>query len=84
MSQNQRLSTSLINYWLVNYSLLHNHVIICLYVGKVEDTSNDSGDGLIVVVAVLSVLLVVTVICVVLLVIWNIKLNIVIAKMKRK
>ena len=51
---------------------------------KVEDTSNDSGDGLIVVVAVLSVLLVMTIICVVLLVIWNIKLNMKIAKLQKK
>ena len=51
---------------------------------KVEDTSNDSGDGLVVVVAVLSVLLVIAIICVVLLMIWNIKLNMEMAKMKKK
>ena len=49
-----------------------------------EDISNDSGDGLIIVVAVLLVLLIVTIICVVLLVTWIVKLNMKIAKMKRK
>ena len=51
---------------------------------KVEDTNNDSGDGLTVVVAVLSVLLVIAIICIVLLVIWIIKLNMKIAKLQKK
>ena len=51
---------------------------------KVEDTSNDSGDGLTVVVTVLSVLLVIAFICIVLLVIWIIKLNMKIAKLQKK
>ena len=51
---------------------------------KVEDTSNDSGDGLVVVVAVLSVLLVIAIICIVLLMIWIIKLNMKIAKLQKK
>ena len=68
--------------WLVYYSLANSYLY--LLIGKVEDTSNDSGDGHIVVIAVLSVLLVVTIICVVLLVIWIVKLNMEMAKMKKK
>ena len=65
------------------------HVIVINYKiiftgSNVEDTSNDSGDGLTVVVAVLSVLLVIAIICIVLLMIWNIKLNMEMAKMKKK
>ena len=51
---------------------------------KIEDTSNDNGDGLVVVVAVLSVFLVIAIICIVLLMIWIIKLNMEMAKMKKK
>ena len=72
------------SYGLYIASCYYNNYKIVFTGSKVEDTSNDSGDGLIVVVAVLSVLLVMTVICVVLLVIWNIKLNMKIAKLQKK
>ena len=55
-----------------------------MFIGKFKDANDDSGDGFTIVVAVLSVLLVMIIICVVLLVIWIIKLNMKIAKMKKK
>ena len=72
------------SYGLCSASCYCNNYKIVFTGSKVEDTSNDSGDGLIVVVTVLSVLLVMTIICVVLLVIWNIKLNMKIAKLQKK
>ena len=72
------------SYGLYSTSCYCNNYKIMFTGSKVEDTSNDSGDGLVVVVAVLSVLLVITIICIVLLMIWIIKLNMEMAKMKKK
>ena len=58
--------------------------VLHLLTGKLDDTDDDSSDSLIVVVAILSFLLIMTIICVVLLLIWIIKLNMRIAKMKKK
>ena len=55
-----------------------------MFTGEFKDANDDSGDGLTIAVAVLSVLLVMIIICVVLLVIWIIKLNMKIAKMKKR
>ena len=55
-----------------------------LLTGEFEDTNVDSDDSVTVVVAVLSVLLAMTIICIVFLVIWIVKLNMKIAKTKKK
>ena len=72
------------SYGLCSASCYCNNYKIIFTGTTVEDTSNDSGDGLVVVVAVLSVLLVIAIICIVLLMIWNIKLNMEMVKMKKK
>ena len=72
------------SYDLYNALFYCNNDIFMFTGSKVEDTSNNSGDGLTVVVAVLSVLLVIAIICIVVLVIWIIKLNMKIAKLQKK
>ena len=76
--------TTVCSYDLYSDSCYYNNYKIMFTGTTVEDTSDDSGDGLVVVVAVLSVLLVIAIICIVLLMIWNIKLNMKMAKMKKK